>query len=177
MSFHAHTPRQVLVDELLAPIPEEQQDGRSLLAHRLAIARELLLRDLEQGMKTGPLLGSPDTMREWLSLYYLGCERETFLVLFLDTHHRLICASELFQGTLHGEEVHPREVVREGLRHNAAAVCVAHNHPSGNADPSAADRAVTARLKQALALVDIRLLDHFVVAGSNIVSLAVRGWI
>ncbi len=177
MSFHAHTPRQVLIDELLAPVAGEQQDGRSLLTHRLEIARELLLRDLDERMKASPLLGSPDAVREWLSLYYLGCERETFLALFMDTRHRLIHASELFQGTIDGTEVHPREVVREALRHNAACVCVAHNHPSCNATPSAADRAMTSRLKQALALVDIRLLDHFVVAGSNVVSLAARGWV
>jgi DNA repair protein RadC len=177
MSFHAHTPRQLLVDELLAPAGDSPLDGRSLLARRLEIARELLLRDLAKRMKTGPLLASPDAVREWLSLYYLGCERETFLALFLDARHQLIHASELFQGTIDWAEVHPREVVREALRHNAACVCVAHNHPSGNTDPSAADRALTARLKQALGLVDIRLLDHFVVAGNNFVSLAARGWV
>lgn len=177
MSFYAHTPRQVLVDELLAPTTDEPQGGSPLLMKRLAIARELLLRDLAQRMKAGPLLESPDAMREWLSLYYLGCERETFLALFLDTRHRLIHASELFQGTVDGAEVHPREVVKEALRYNAASVCVAHNHPSGNATPSAVDRALTARLKQALALVDLRLLDHFVVAGNDIVSLASRGWV
>jgi DNA repair protein RadC len=177
MSLYAHTPRQVLVDALLAPAADDPQDGRSLLTRRLEIARELLLRDLTQRMKAGPLLESPDAIREWLSLYFLGYERETFLALFLDTRHRLIHASELFQGTLDGTEVHPREVVREALRHNAASVCVAHNHPSGDATPSAADRALTAKLKQALALVDLRLLDHFVVAGNNIISLAARGWV
>ena len=177
MSFFAHTPRHVLVEELLAPAKDDESNGRSLLARRLEVARELLLRDLEKRMKAGPTLTSPDAMREWLSLYYLGSERETFLALFLDTRHRLIAARELFQGTLDGATVHPREVVREALRQNAAAVCVAHNHPSGVADPSAADRAITARLKQALALVDVRLLDHFVVAGSDFVSLASRGWV
>lgn len=177
MSFYAHTPRQTLVDELLSPATDDPPDGRSLLARRLEIARELLLRDLAKRMKAGPLLESPDAMREWLSLYYLGCERETFLAMFMDTRHRLIHASELFQGTFDGAQVYPREVVREALRHNAASICVAHNHPSGNAEPSAADRALTARLKQALALVDIRLLDHIVVAGNSIVSLASRGWV
>lgn len=177
MSAYAHTPRQVLVDALLAPAADDPQDQRPLLARRLEVARELLMRDLAQRMKGGPLLESPDAIREWLSLYFLGYEREAFLVLFLDTRHRLIHASELFQGTLHGTEVHPREVVREALHHNAACVCVAHNHPSGNATPSSSDRALTTRLKQALDLVDIRLLDHFVVAGNTIVSLAMRGWV
>ena len=177
MSLQLHTPRQVLVDELLAPPGDDPPYGCALLTRRLAIARELLLRDLAQRMKAGPLLSSPDAMREWLSLYYLDCDRERFLALFLDTRHRLIHAEELFQGTIDSAEVHPREVVKEALRQNAAAVCVAHNHPSGEAEPSAADRALTSRLKQALALVDVRLLDHFVVAGSHINSLASRGWV
>jgi DNA repair protein RadC len=89
----------------------------------------------------------------------------------------VIAYEELFQGTLDGAEVHPREVVRRALGHNAAAVIVAHNHPSGNPEPSAADRAVTLRLKQALALVELRLLDHFVIGDGPPVSLAARGWV
>ena len=106
-----------------------------------------------------------------------GLEREVFVAAFLDTRHRLIEYIELFQGTIDGAEVHPREVVRQALRCNAAAVIVAHNHPSGTTDPSAADRAVTARLKQALALVDIRLLDHVIVSGWASLSLAMKGFI
>ena len=102
-------------------------------------------------------------------------EREVFAVMFLDTRHRLIAYAEVFLGTIDGAEVHPREVVRQALRHNAAALIVAHNHPSGVAEPSAADRAVTARLKQALALVDIRLLDHIIVGGNTGVSMASAG--
>ncbi len=102
-------------------------------------------------------------------------EREVFAAVMLDTRHRLIDYVELFQGTIDGAEVHPREVVRAALRLNAAAVLVAHNHPSGEVEPSAADRAVTARLKQALALVDVRLLDHVVVAGRQSLSMAARG--
>ena len=104
-------------------------------------------------------------------------EREVFAAAFLDTRHRLIEYVELFQGTIDGAEVHPREVVRQALRCNAAAVIVAHNHPTGTTDPSAADRAVTARLKQALALVDIRLLDHVIVSGWASLSLAMKGFI
>ena len=102
-------------------------------------------------------------------------EREVFAAVMLDTRHRLIDYVELFQGTIDGAEVHPREVVRSALRLNAAAVLVAHNHPSGEVEPSAADRAVTARLKQALALVDVRLLDHVVVGGRHSVSMAAKG--
>ena len=106
-----------------------------------------------------------------------GLEREVFAAVFLDTRHRLIEYVELFQGTIDGAEVHPREVVRQALRCNAAAVIVAHNHPSGTTDPSAADRAVSSRLKQALALVDIRLLDHLIIGDGAPVSLAARGWV
>ena len=104
-----------------------------------------------------------------------GLEREVFAAVFLDTRHRLIEYVELFQGTIDGAEVHPREVVRQALRCNAAAVIVAHNHPSGTTDPSAADRAVTTRLKQALALVDVRLLDHIVVGAVEPRSMAAAG--
>ena len=104
-----------------------------------------------------------------------GIEREVFAAVFLDTRHRLIEYVELFQGTIDGAEVHPREVVRQALRCNAAAVIVAHNHPSGSVEPSAADRAVTARLKQALALVDVRLLDHLIVGCQQVLSMAAKG--
>lgn len=104
-------------------------------------------------------------------------EREVFAAAMLDTRHRLIDYAELFFGTVDGAEVHPREVVKQALRQNAAAVIVAHNHPSGETEPSAADRTVTARLKQALALVDIRLLDHVIVGGHQSLSLAAKGWV
>lgn len=104
-------------------------------------------------------------------------EREVFVAVMLDTRHRLIDYVELFMGTIDGAEVHPREVVKHALRLNAAAIIVSHNHPSGEVAPSAADRAVTARLKQALALVDIRLLDHVIVGGREAASLASQGWL
>jgi DNA repair protein RadC len=106
-----------------------------------------------------------------------GLEREVFAAAYLDTRHRLIEYVELFHGTIDGAEVHPREVVRRALRCNAAAVILSHNHPSGDVTPSAADRAVTTRLKQALALVDIRLLDHVVVGGTATTAMAERGWV
>ena len=104
-------------------------------------------------------------------------EREVFGVLFLDNRHRLLAFEILFFGTLDGAEVYPREVARAALRHNAAAIIVAHNHPSGSSEPSAADRAVTLRLRDALALLEIRLLDHFVIGDGTPTSLAARGWV
>lgn len=104
-----------------------------------------------------------------------GLEREVFAAAFLDTHHRLIEYVELFQGTIDGAEVHPREVVRQALRCNAAAVIAAHNHPSGVLEPSVADRTVTTRLKQALGLVDVRLLDHLIVGGARVESMMRAG--
>ena len=103
-------------------------------------------------------------------------EREVFGCIFLDTRHNIIACEDLFFGTVDGAEVHPREVLKRGLLLNAAAVIAFHNHPSGNLEPSAADRAITATLKQALTMVDIRLLDHLIVSGAGHTSLAARGW-
>jgi DNA repair protein RadC len=100
-----------------------------------------------------------------------------FAGLFLDNRHRAIAFEELFRGTLDGAEVYPREVLKRCLAHNAAALIVGHNHPSGSCEPSAADRAVTLRLRDALAMVEIRLLDHFVVGDGPPCSLAARGWV
>jgi DNA repair protein RadC len=106
-----------------------------------------------------------------------GYDREVFAAAFLDGRHRLIDYGELFFGSIDGAEVHPREVVKRALLHNAAAVIVAHNHPSGAVEPSAADRAVTARLKQALSLVEVRLLDHIIVGGQKTMTMAAKGWV
>jgi len=128
-----------------------------------------------QRMKRGASFLNPAESGRFFVDKLAGLEREVFVAAFLDTRHRLIEYMELFQGTIDGAEVHPREVVRQALRCNAAAVIVAHNHPSGTVEPSAADRAVTARLKQALAIVDVRLLDHIVVGGTETASIAARG--
>ncbi len=152
-------------------------DRDQLVRQRLSIARELLLRDLAAQMHCGPVLDSPSTLREWLRHRCAGLEHEVFLGLFLDTHHRLLVAQELFRGTLTQTSVYPREVVKEALRHNAAALIVAHNHPSGQPEPSRADEYLTQSLKTALALVDVRLLDHFVVGCDAIVSFAERGMV
>lgn len=125
-----------------------------------------------------PLLSSPQTVKNFLVSYLQGLEIEHFSALFLDTQNQLLHASTLWTGTVDSCSVHPREVVKAALRHNAAAIIFAHNHPSGLAEPSPADRAITERLKTSLALLDIRVLDHIVVgAGGQTTSLAERGWI
>lgn len=128
-------------------------------------------------MKRGASFANPVDSRSYFQDKLAGLEREVFAAAFLDTRHRLIEYMELFHGTIDGAEVHPREVVRQAIRCNAAAVIFTHNHPSGSPEPSAADRAVTARLKQALALVDVRLLDHIVVGGLQQTSMAERGMV
>lgn len=146
-------------------------------ACRLSAVLELGNRYLAAGLERGEALTDPQAAGRYFAQRLRGHRNEVFAALFLDTRHRALAFEELFRGTVDGAEVHPREVVRRALVHNAAAVIVGHNHPSGSAEPSAADRAVTARLKQALALVDMRLLDHFVVGDGAPVSLAARGWV
>lgn len=132
---------------------------------------------VDQRVRRGASFKDPSVSREYFRDKLAGLEREVFAAVFLDTRHRLIEYVELFQGTIDGAEVHPREVARQALLHNAAAVIVAHNHPSGDTEPSDADRAITIRLKQALALVDVRLLDHVVVGGQQALAMAAHGWI
>jgi len=122
-------------------------------------------------------ISSPDASRRYLMLKLGEREQEVFAVMFLDNRHRLIKYEELFYGTIDGASVHPREVVKAALRHNAAALIIAHNHPSGVPEPSRADESITRRLKEALAIVDIRVLDHIVVGGTEITSFAERGLI
>lgn len=125
----------------------------------------------------GAAFTSSSSLRDWLRLQLATLDREAFTVLWLDNQHRLIAHDTLFLGTINSITVHPREVVKSGLKNNAAAAVLAHNHPSGEAEPSKADRLITTRLKQALELVDIRLLDHMVVGGMDIASFAERGWL
>jgi DNA repair protein RadC len=141
------------------------------------IARELLTRWLNQEIKEKDSLNSPQVVRDFLKMYFVGREYESFVAIFLDAQHRVIVAEELFKGTLTQTSVYPREVVKASLKHNAAAVIFAHNHPSGATEPSQSDRMLTDALKQALALVDVRVLDHFVVAGNQTMSFAERGLI
>jgi DNA repair protein RadC len=149
----------------------------ALVSHKLAVARELLLRDLAERMKSEPVLGAPDTVRDWLRLYCANLEHEVFLILHLNTRNCLIEAQELFRGTLSQTSVYPREVVKEVLRRNAAAVVIAHNHVSGTPEPSRADELLTQSLRQALAVIDVKVLDHFIVAGTNTLSFAQKGLI
>lgn len=136
---------------------------------------ELVRRALVEEAAQRDALASPDAVRDYLKLTLASLPYEAFLALFLDSQNRLLAARELFRGTLAQTSVYPREVVKAALAHNAAGVVFAHNHPSGVAEPSRADELLTQSLRQALALVDIRTLDHFVVAGTRVVSFAERG--
>lgn len=144
---------------------------------QLMATLELARRALGEPLRCRDALGSPGAVKNWLRLRLGGLTREVFMVLLLDAQNRLIEARELFQGTLTQANVYPREVVKLALAHNAAAVIFAHNHPSGTSDPSRADEVLTQALKQALALVDIRVLDHLVVTQSDCCSFAERGWL
>lgn len=132
---------------------------------------------LQRRLVGGKPLDSPEAASAFLRLRLAPLDREVFFLLILDSRHRVLAAETVFMGTIDGAEVHPRVVAQLALKHNAAAVICAHNHPSQHPEPSAADRAVTARLKQALALFDIRLLDHFVVTAGGCTSMAARGWV
>ena len=133
------------------------------------------LQILEQRARYGDPLTSPASVRQFLQLRFTGLEREVFTCVFLDAQNRVIETEDMFAGTLTQTSVYPREVVKAALRHNAAAVILAHNHPSGVPEPSHADQAITTCLKSALALVDVKVLDHFVIAGTRSTSFAERG--
>jgi DNA repair protein RadC len=148
--------------------------GSAKLA-QLQAAMELARRALKEEISSRDALSSPRAVRDYLRLALAGREQEVFVVLLLDAQHRVIASEELFRGTLTQTSVYPREVVKCALKHNAAAVIFAHNHPSGVAEPSHADEILTRSLKAALALVDIQVLDHFIVAGSRTMSFAERG--
>jgi DNA repair protein RadC len=144
---------------------------------RLCAGLELGKRYLDAELRSGDGLSGPEESARYLKSRLAGYPYEVFACLFLDTRHRVIAFEELFRGTIDGAQVHPREVVRRCLAHNAAAVIAAHNHPSGVAEPSAEDRHMTAKLRDSLALVDVRLLDHFVIGHGEPTSLARRGWL
>lgn len=136
----------------------------------LEAARQII----DQKMQRGMAFTSPATVKEYLVTKLAGFEHEVFAVLFLDSQHRLIEYVEMFRGTIDSASVHPREIVKEALRFNAAAVIISHNHPSGDPKPSGADKVLTQRLREALALVDVRTLDHIIVAGQTTASFAER---
>ena len=148
--------------------------------YRSATPEELMLavqRMLSYRVRRGVALQSPETVRTYLKVELGQLEHEVFWMIALDCRHRLIDQLELFRGTIDGTTVHPREVVKEALKLNAVAVMFVHNHPSGVAEPSHADELITRRLRDALSLVDIRVLDHFIVGGDCVMSFAERGLI
>lgn len=130
---------------------------------------------LEQRMQKGDALTCPADTKRYLTVALGHLEQEVFACLFLNNRHQVISFDKLFYGTIDGASVHPREVVKRAIVHNAAAIIAAHNHPSGVAEPSQADLSLTRRLRESLGLVDVRLLDHIVVGGAETVSLAERG--
>lgn len=142
---------------------------------QLQAVLEMSRRALKEEMQSGDALSSPRAVRDYLQLLLRSRQQEVFMALFLDAQHRVIATEELFQGTLTQTSVYPREVVKRALHHNAAAVIFAHNHPSGVAEPSQSDQLLTDALKQALQLVDVRVLDHFIVAGAGCLSFAEKG--
>jgi DNA repair protein RadC len=148
--------------------------GTAKRAH-LAAAMEIGRRVLLEKARVTSALTSPGSVRDYLRLSLSHREHEVFVCLWLDAQHRVLEAEELFRGTLTQTSVYPREVVKKALRVNAAAVIFAHNHPSGVAQPSQADELLTRNLKEALALVEVRVLDHFIVAGNQAISFAERG--
>lgn len=158
----------------LTPLFADPLDGHSR-PEIFAVARELVTRWLDEELRRNCILTTPCSVRNYLRLFFAGREYESFVVLFLDTQNRLIVAKEMFRGTLTQTSVYPREIVKEALQQNSAAVILAHNHPSGVATPSKADETLTATLKQALSLVDVKILDHFIVAGASTLSFAERG--
>ena len=127
--------------------------------------------------KAGAALESPAAVRDYLRLQIAGEPHEVFATLFLDAKHRVLAFEVLFHGTIDGASVYPRQVVKRALAHNAAALILCHNHPSGNAEPSPADRALTKRLQETMELVDVRVLDHFIVGDGDPLSMAEYGWI
>ncbi len=165
--------------QLAAATPQELTQVNGIgpaKAAQLVATLELARRGLHEGMRSRPALATPGAVRDWLRLKLAPLHQEVFIALWLDAQNHLIADETLFKGSLTQTSVYPREVVKQALAHNAAAVILAHNHPSGLAEPSKADEMLTRTLKDALALVDVRLLDHFIVAGqSTPLSFAERG--
>jgi len=174
--IQAHGPLRTLLEKPAAALAQLPGLGPAR-ACLLVAALELGHRFIGAELKRGALLTDPQVAGQYFVQRLRGRPHEVFAVLFLDTRHRAIAFEELFHGTIDGAHVHPREVARRALALNAAAAICGHNHPSGNPEPSGSDRTITARLKEALALVDVRLLDHIVVGDGTPVSLAARGWL
>jgi len=142
---------------------------------QLQASLELTRRVLSEELRSNTMLNSPKAVKNYLQLWFQGKQHEAFVVLFLDIKNRMVGSEQLTRGTLSHAAVYPREVVKAELAHNAATLILAHNHPSGEAEPSAADLHLTKRLQQALALIDVPILDHVVVAGTHTYSFAEHG--
>ena len=156
-------------------LPSGPAERSTRIRHVLAAAHELLVRSANAALVGRKVLDSPALVKDYFKVHFAGAERETFVVIFLDSQMRVIASEELFAGTLTQTSVYPREVVKRALRHNAGGVIFGHPHPSGQPEPSRADEFLTQTLRSALNLVDVRVLDHMVVAGSQCVSFAERG--
>lgn len=165
---------RLLLQQTPAALMRERGLGAAR-ATRLLAALELATRHLAAGLDRGGTLSDPDDAGRYFTAKLRDRQNEVFACLFLDTRHRPIAFEELFSGGIDGADVHPREVVRRCMAHNAAAVMFGHNHPSGVSEPSPADRAITRRLSDALRLVDVRVLDHFVVGDGPALSFAAHG--
>lgn len=167
--FGMRTNRQEMVCE---------NEAQYVPAPIISAAKELFVRALEEDISIHSIsFNSPNVVKDYLRLVLGGRQQEVFMVLFLDAQHRLIASEEMFHGTLTQTSVYPREVVKRALIHNAAAVMLSHNHPSGMSEPSNSDRMLTDALKQALGLVDVRVLDHIVIGEQEALSFAERGLI
>jgi DNA repair protein RadC len=164
-----------LLDATAAELQPIKGLGGSAKRAELIAVLELARRTLAQRLQQQPLLSHPQAVKDYLQLQLAARPHEVFAVLFVDSQHRLLALEELFRGTLDSAQVHPREVLLRALHHHAAAVMLAHNHPSGNPQPSSADLALTRHLQSALALVDIRVLDHLIVTPTHVLSLAEQG--
>ncbi|MEC9358627.1 MAG: JAB domain-containing protein [Pseudomonadota bacterium] len=170
LSCHRRSSGNLVIREMLG---RYETHGRLSEADVLEAASDILL---ERCRRHG-ILQSPSTVKQYLQARLGGLESEQFDVLWLDNQHGLIAVETLSTGTIDGASVYPREVVKAALRHNAKAAVFSHNHPSGVAEPSAADRSLTERLRQALAVIDVRVLDHVVVSGTGCVAFSERGWL
>jgi DNA repair protein RadC len=160
------------------PTPSYIRDAAGRYQFKRKVTNEELLEIAMQALESDvhqDALSNPSQTRDYLRLRLGRCECEFFGALYLDNRHRVIACEEIFRGTIDGASVHPREVVKDALKHNAAAIIFYHNHPSGVCEPSRADQTITSRLKEALSVVDIRVLDHYVVSQDDSVSFAERG--
>lgn len=142
---------------------------------QLQAVLEMAKRHLAETISKGDILSAPNKTRMYLSTRLRDRDRESFFILYLDSQNQVIMDEVLFEGTINAANVYPREVVKRALHHNAASIIIAHNHPSGVAEPSSSDKRITHRISDALALVDIRLLDHFIVGDGEVMSFAERG--